>query len=72
MWAAAERVGYPVILKPRDGVTIAMVHDSGNRKGRERRMHRRFPEADLVLFGHKAVGTQVRVPVDMADSADDG
>ncbi len=35
-----------------DGVSIAMVHDSGARKGRENRMKRWFPEADLVIFGH--------------------
>ena len=46
-----------------DGVRIAMVHDSGTTKGRERRMHRWFPDADLVIFGHShspldADGTQ--------------
>lgn len=35
-----------------DGVRIAMVHDSGTTTGRERRMRRWFPEADLVIFGH--------------------
>ena len=35
-----------------DGVRIAMVHDSGTTKGRERRMRRWFPAADLVVFGH--------------------
>jgi putative phosphoesterase len=40
------------------GVQIAMVHDSGTRAGRSRRLHRRFPEADLVVFGHS------HVPVD--------
>ncbi len=34
------------------GVPIAMVHDSGPRDGREARMHRRFPDARLVVFGH--------------------
>lgn len=34
------------------GVAFAMVHDSGLTKGRERRMRRRFPEADVVVFGH--------------------
>jgi predicted phosphodiesterase len=29
-----------------------MVHDSGARKGRENRMRRWFPEADVVVFGH--------------------
>ena len=35
-----------------DGVRIAMIHDSGPRAGREGRMHRRFPSADVVVFGH--------------------
>lgn len=35
-----------------DGVRLAMVHDSGPTKGRERRMRRWFPEADVVIFGH--------------------
>ena len=35
-----------------DGVRIAMIHDAGPRAGRERRLHRRFPAADLVVFGH--------------------
>ncbi|HYT37858.1 MAG TPA: metallophosphoesterase family protein, partial [Acidimicrobiia bacterium] len=30
-----------------EGLKIAMVHDSGARKGREARMRRRFPYADL-------------------------
>lgn len=34
------------------GVRIAMVHDSGPRAGRERRVHRWFPGAGLVVFGH--------------------
>lgn len=34
------------------GIDVAMVHDSGARAGRERRMARRFPGADLVVFGH--------------------
>jgi putative phosphoesterase len=34
------------------GVRVAMVHDSGARAGRERRMRRWFPDADIVVFGH--------------------
>jgi uncharacterized protein len=34
------------------GVRLAMVHDSGARAGRERRMRRWFPGADVVVFGH--------------------
>ena len=35
-----------------DGVRVAMVHDSGARQGRENRMRRWFPDADVVVFGH--------------------
>jgi putative phosphoesterase len=34
------------------GVDVAMIHDSGPTSGRHRRMARRFPGADVVLFGH--------------------
>ena len=34
------------------GVRIAIVHDSGLRAGRPARMRRRFPDADVVVFGH--------------------
>jgi putative phosphoesterase len=34
------------------GVGIAMVHDTGVRAGREARMRRWFPTADVVVFGH--------------------
>jgi putative phosphoesterase len=38
-----------------DGVRIAMVHDSGPAQGRAGRMRRRFPEADVVVFGHSHI-----------------
>jgi uncharacterized protein len=41
-----------------EGLQVAMVHDSGARKGREARLRRRFPTADLVVFGHS------HIPVD--------
>jgi hypothetical protein len=34
------------------GVKVAMVHDSGASAGRARRLKRRFPDADVVVFGH--------------------
>jgi len=34
------------------GVRVAMVHDSGARAGRERRLRRWFPGAEVVVFGH--------------------
>jgi uncharacterized protein len=38
-----------------DGLQVAMVHDSGARKGREARLRRRFPTADIVVFGHSHI-----------------
>src|SRR5947208_12602613 len=35
-----------------EGARIAMLHDSGPREGRGRRLRRRFPDADAVVFGH--------------------
>jgi putative phosphoesterase len=37
------------------GLRLAMIHDSGPAKGRTARMHRRFPEAELVVFGHSHI-----------------
>jgi putative phosphoesterase len=37
------------------GVSVAVVHDSGPRPGREGRLHRRFPDADVVVFGHSHI-----------------
>jgi uncharacterized protein len=37
------------------GVRVAMLHDSGPARGRERRLHERFPDADVVVFGHSHI-----------------
>ena len=37
------------------GVLVAMIHDSGPKKGRRNRMRRRFPEARVVIFGHSHI-----------------
>lgn len=34
------------------GVRVGMLHDSGARAGRAGRLWRRFPTADVVVFGH--------------------
>lgn len=34
------------------GVRIGMLHDSGDKVGRHRRMRERFPEERVVVFGH--------------------
>lgn len=37
------------------GVNVAMIHDSGAKAGRDRRMRARFPRADIVVFGHSHI-----------------
>ncbi len=37
------------------GARIAMIHDSGRKEGRRRRLKRRFPDARVVVFGHSHV-----------------
>lgn len=37
------------------GIPVAMIHDSGPKKGRRGRMRRRFPEARVVVFGHSHI-----------------
>lgn len=41
-----------VMLRTFGGVDMAMIHDSGTRAGRPRRMARMFPVARVVVFGH--------------------
>ncbi len=38
-----------------EGVRVAMVHDAGPRAARERRLIRRFPDAELLVFGHSHI-----------------
>lgn len=45
------------------GLRVAMIHDAGPRRGRDRRMRRRFPDAGLVVFGHS------HIPLDEPDGA---
>ena len=37
------------------GARVAMIHDSGPKRGRRARMGRRFPEARVVVFGHSHI-----------------
>jgi putative phosphoesterase len=46
-WGARYEVEVEV-----EGVRIAMLHDSGRRHGREERLRRRFPGADVIVFAH--------------------
>lgn len=55
-WGATETVELEL-----GGVRVAMIHDSGAKTGRGRRMRRRFPDADLVVFGHS------HIPLDLTE-----
>ena len=38
-----------------DGLRMAVVHETGDAKGREARCAARFPDADLLVFGHSHI-----------------
>jgi predicted phosphodiesterase len=37
------------------GVRFAMVHETGPAKGREQRCEARYPDADVLVFGHSHI-----------------
>nr|QEO73962.1 hypothetical protein [uncultured bacterium] len=53
-WGAPETVELDLA-----GLRVAMIHDSGPATGRTARMRRRFPDADLVVFGHSHIPMDV-------------
>jgi uncharacterized protein len=55
-WGAPETLELDL-----DGLRVGLVHDAGPASGRLRRIRRRFPAADLVVFGHS------HIPLDQAD-----
>ncbi len=56
-WGAAETAELDL-----DGLSVAMVHDSGAATGRLVRMRRKFPETDLVVFGHSHIPLDQSAP----------
>jgi putative phosphoesterase len=38
-----------------DGVRLAVVHETGQAAGRERRCAERFPDTDVLVFGHSHI-----------------
>jgi hypothetical protein len=38
-----------------EGLRLAVVHETGDAKGRERRCAARFPDADVLFFGHSHI-----------------
>jgi uncharacterized protein len=58
-WGAPETLSLDL-----DGLHAAMIHDAGPAQGRARRMRRRFPLADLVVFGHSHIPLALDQPGD--------
>jgi uncharacterized protein len=49
-WGAPETLELDL-----DGLGVAMIHDAGPAAGRAGRLRRRFPRAELVVFGHSHI-----------------
>jgi uncharacterized protein len=45
-----------------DGLRVAVVHETGDAKGREARCAVRFPDADLLVFGHSHIPWDTTAP----------
>ncbi|MFB9743134.1 metallophosphoesterase family protein [Pseudonocardia sulfidoxydans] len=47
------------------GVRLAVVHETGQAGGRERRMDRLFPDTDVLVFGHSHIPWDTTTPAGM-------
>jgi putative phosphoesterase len=45
-----------------EGVRIAVVHETGDRSGREARCAARFPDTDVLVFGHSHIPWDTTAP----------
>jgi len=45
-----------------EGIRFAMVHETGPARGREERADERFPDADVLVFGHSHIPWDTRSP----------
>lgn len=45
-----------------DGVRVAVVHETGSTRGREQRCAARFPETDVLVFGHSHIPWDTMAP----------
>lgn len=45
-----------------DGVRVAVIHETGDATGREPRCDARFPEADVLIFGHSHIPWDTTTP----------
>lgn len=50
------RARLPLVAHRRiEGVQLSVVHETGDARGRERRMEATYPESDLLVFGHSHI-----------------
>jgi uncharacterized protein len=52
-WGASETAELDLA-----GLRVGMIHDAGPKEGRLARLRRRFPDIDLVVFGHSHIPLQ--------------
>lgn len=45
-----------------DGLNVAVVHETGQAKGREVRMDAAYPDADVLVFGHSHIPWDTTTP----------
>ncbi|MEV4497943.1 metallophosphoesterase [Micromonospora arborensis] len=45
-----------------EGLRVAVVHETGARTGREKRCAERFPDVDLLVFGHSHIPWDTEAP----------
>jgi uncharacterized protein len=45
-----------------DGLRIAVVHETGGKDGRENRCAQRFPDTDVLVFGHSHIPWDTTAP----------
>jgi putative phosphoesterase len=45
-----------------EGIRLAVVHETGDRKGRELRCAARFPDTDVLVFGHSHIPWDTTAP----------
>ncbi len=45
-----------------EGIRLAVVHETGDAKGRERRCAARFPDTDVLVFGHSHIPWDTTAP----------
>ena len=48
-----------------EGLRVAVVHETGQAAGRERRMDQTFPDTDLLVFGHSHIPWDSLTPAGM-------